>query len=778
MLQKIKSRVSDKKFWLCVLILEVFVCGVLCFQYSKKETVELNFTQDDLIYDSGESGFYLDKSYDGKYIATPGFMLPTGLYTLEVQCEYEGDIKVSIQYTDNQFDANISGDVDAINSGDISYDFRVKYDERPIQIQSKPGNDMEENAYILIRNIRIVQASSALRNYLFQIILFFITVNAIILLYFYRERLCLSGTGTNIKILVLLIVFTSIPLMTNYLFIEPYDLQFHLMRIEGIKDGLLNGSFPVRIQPDWLNGHGYAASVFYGDFFLYIPAILRIFGISMMTAYKCYVLFINTITVLIAYYCFSKMSNSGTGLVCAIVYSLNMFRMHNLYSMIAVGEYTAITFIPLVIYGLWKVYTLPEESKEHRRSWITIASGCTGIFLSHMISTEMTAVFVVLLVIVLWKKTLRRKTLFVLVKAAAATVSLTLWFLVPFLDFMSSGTYVINNTNAFKPYTLEGRGIFPAQFFMVDYNVMGGSSRSWAEAAASTPLTVGCAEIAVLAAWILLCMGKKDKSKSERNEEVLTVALILLTFWMTTYLFPYTWLAELFPILQISENSLQYPWRFYVITGAAIVYLLCLILKKNWIGEKKKKLLAGVLIGLSLWQSLCYMSSCLKESYSYRIYQGGMTSFCIGGGEYIPIEQNSSIVLDEYIEAYTNQLTYETDETDAIQVEEWNRNGGAVEVCLKNNTDNICQVEVPLLLYKGYYAVTDKGEKLVISPGESYRISVSVPAGFSGSFRVAFREPWYWRACEIISLLMLIGIVFCMIYDKKQWKFLSHTVGK
>lgn len=775
MLQKIKSQMSYKIFCLGVLIFEIVACGVLCFQYSKREHIELNFTQDDLIYDSGESGFYLDKGYEAKYILTPRFTLPAGLYTLYAQCEYAGDIKVSVQHTDTQFDANISGDIDALYSGDVSYDFKVKYGDRPIQIQSKPGNDMEENEYILVRNIRIVQASSAFRNYLFQIILFFILVDAIILLFFFREKLCHLGTGTNIKILMLLIVFSSIPLMTNYLFKEPDDLQFHLMRIEGIKDGLLNGSFPVRIQPAWLNGHGYAVSVFYGDFFLYIPAILRVFGISMMTSYKCYVLFINTITILIAYYCFSKMSNSGNGIVCAIVYSLNMFRMHNLYSMIAVGEYTAITFIPLVIYGLWKVYTLPEESKEHRRSWITIAGGCTGIFLSHIISTEMTAVFVVLLVIILWKKTLRRRTLFVLAKAAAATVSLSLWFLVPFLDYMLNGTYVINSTKAYKPFTLEGRGIFPAQFFMVDYNVMGGASRSWGEAAASTPLTVGCAEIAVLAAWLFLCLGKKERSKSERKEEYLTVAFILLTFWMTTYLFPYTWLAERFPILQVPENSIQYPWRFYVITGAILVYLLCQILKKSWIGDKKKKLLVGLLIGLSVCQSLFYMSSCLKESHSYRIYQGGMTSFCVIGGEYIPIDQEASIILNEYMGAYVDQLTYEAD---AIQVEEWCRDRGAIEVSLNNGTEDICQVEVPLLLYKGYYAITDSGEELEISPGESYRISVAIPAGFSGSFRVAFREPWYWRVCEIISLLMLIGMVFCMIYDKKQWKFLAHIVEK
>lgn len=735
----------------------------------------MKYTQDDLLYDTGDPGFYLDNSYTGNYVETPEFMLPAGLYALSVQYECEGDIEVSVQHTDNLFDADLSGDVDASDAGEISYDFRVKYSDRPIRIQARAVKNMEEGEYFLIRNIHIIQASSAFRNYLFWFVFFFFAIDSIILIYFYKEKFCILGKLTNIKILILLIIFSSIPLMTNYLFIEPYDLQFHLMRIEGLKEGLLNGSFPVRIQPAWLNGHGYAASVFYGDLFLYIPAILRIFGISMMASYKCYVLIMNTLTVLIAYHCFSKMSNVGTGIVCVIVYSLNMFRMHNLYSMVAVEEYTAITFLPLVLYGFWKVYTLPEESEEHKRSWITIAGGCTGIFLSHMISTEMTAIFIILLSLILWKRTLRKKTFIVLAKAAVATTLLTLWFLVPFLDYMLSGTYVINNAGAFRPYVLEGRGIFPAQLFMVNYNVMGGSSRSWAEAATSTPLTVGCAEIAVLAVWFCLCVGRRERNRSEKKEEYLTVGLILLSFWMTTYLFPYTKLAKLFPILKMPENSLQYPWRFYVITGVAVVYLLCLILKKNWLGEKKKKLFAGLLIGLSLGQSLFYMSSCLRESYSYRIYQGGMTSFCVGGGEYIPIDKNSSIVLKEYMEKYINKLTYDPD---SIQVEAWYRDRGAVEVSLKNSAENVCQVEVPLLFYKGYYAITDNGMQLTISPGESYRISVSIPAGFSGNFRVSFREPWYWHICELISLFML-GIVVCLKIELiKKTHSGKHYYGK
>ena len=43
-----------------------------------------------------------------------------------------------------------------------------------------------------------------------------------------------------------------------------------------------------------------------------------------------------------------------------------------------------------------------------------------------------------------------------------------LWFLVPFLDYMISGTYVINNADKYMPYQIEKNGAAVAQLFMAD----------------------------------------------------------------------------------------------------------------------------------------------------------------------------------------------------------------------------------------------------------------------------------------------------------------------
>lgn len=750
----------------CVIAIEILLLCVCFLIYRNKESVELSFTQDDLLYESGEGGFYLDRSYDHLYIASPEFTLPKGFYTVEVEYERSNNYlatAIEVQYTEKWYNTQysektynnaLSGRIIPADPHNTSCVLRVKYDDWPMQVRGYLTEEWEETPYILIRNIRIVSSPLGIRYYLFRIAAIFLLADLLLLLYGNKDRFQISDESKDyIKVLVFLIFISSIPLLAGYLF-RTHDLRFHLTRIEGLKEGLLNGMFPVRVQPYWLSGHGYATSIFYGDIFLYIPAVLRIFGVSIQTSYQFYILLVNTATVLIAYYCFRGMSNAKTGLVCTVVYTLNIYRLVCIYTRGAVGEYTAMVFLPLVLYGLWKIYTLPEESKEHKNSWITVSTGCCGIFVSHMISTEMTAFFVILTAIILWRKTFRKRTLLVLCKSAAVTALLTCWFLIPFMDYMITKSFAINSPDSYQLYMLEDRSVFISQFFMTDFSAVDGSHSFLDGASNEMPMTVGLSALSALAFWVFLCVGKRERGKAERKTEYFAVFLCLLSLTMTTWLFPYTWLISKVPTLSRSISSIQYPWRFFTAAGIVLVYLVCVILKKEWIEANKKKLFIALLLGLSFGQGLLYLGKCLNEYSPYRVYQAGnLSTYDVGGAEYFPSDSYVSATK----EGCVNEITLHSD---AVAIADWYRDHGTVTVSLTNNGTEPAQVEVPLLLYKGYHAITGSGEELEISPGSSYRISVSVPAGFAGSFRVEFKEPWYWRMSELISLITLLSMGF------------------
>lgn len=751
-------------------LLLLIAVGLYC---ANREEINLQFTQEELIDDTGSAAFYLDRSTSSQYVASPGVILPKGMYTLEAECESAGTPKLRILYQEakERYHQEVSGDIPIEGTGTVSCDFRVSYADRALRVKGLFTEPAEEGEYLLIRNIRIKTADSAVRNTVFRAAVLLLVLNAVFFIIWQKKRgnhlFFEKYLGEPWKALALIALFASLPLMVDYLFLDSHDLYFHLMRIEGIRAGLEGGMFPVRVQPWWLNGHGYAASIFYGDFFLYVPALLRYFGVSVQTAYKCYVVMINILTVGISYYSFRKMSRQKIGLVCTALYSLNLYRLTCIYTRAAVGEYTAMTFMPLVLYGLWKLYMLPEDSEEHRDSWLTLTIGCTGIFLSHMITTEITAAFIVLSAIILWKRIFRKKTMLVGLKTVAATVLLNLWFLVPFLDYMANGTYEIS-TSTFSPYRIEKTGVMVSQLFLGGYTVFGYSKSVSDGGRGEMPLTVGIALMAVFCGWIILCAGKKERKDTERKTDRLAVFLCFLSLFLATCLFPYSGLAKFVPLFGYAINSVQYAWRFLSVAALFLTWLLCLTLQKEWISAEKRRIFAGLLAVLSLYQGAVYMGDCMKEAVPYRVYQAGnmstMETQCgmdigqisVMGGEYLPFDKSHEFNRVSYMIACVDTLSY--DET-CVSVEGWERDQAAVLVTLHNDSENVQQVEVPLLFYKGYHAVTDGGEQLDILPGTAYRIAVSIPAGFSGRVRVAFKEPGCWRVCEIVSLLMLVVLI-------------------
>ncbi len=750
---------KNKKIWLVIAAVEILLVCLAGFFYSRREPVSLSFTQEDLVYDSGEPGFYIDTT-TGSQIATPEFTLPRGMYTVTIQYEYEGPVVMNVSYTDGRLVPDFSGDIQTRSSGTSVCDIKNRYSNRPMQVRGRLRGDAWEGCYLLVQGITVTASSLALRNFLFQFVTVLLAIDAMGLIFLYKTSWKITEEYAKTgKALFLLALFVSLPLLVDYLPGASHDLGFHLMRIEGIKEGLLSGMLPVKIQPNWLGGHGYAASVFYGDLFLYIPAVLRIFGVSIQSSYQFYVLLVNIFTVFASYYCFSKMSaSSRVGLFCSAVYSLNIYRLICLYNRSAVGEYTAMAFLPIILYGFWKVYTKPEGSDEHRKSWITIALGYTGVFLSHMISCEMVALFTIILCIVLWKRTFRKKTFIVLAKAAMSIVFLNLWFIVPLLDYLQSGTYILNDPNGYAAYRLEERASFVAQLFMNVYDAIALSEGHSAGVPGDMPQTPGIAAWLLVAIWMIFYAGRKGRERSEKKTEWLCVGFCLLAVFLATDLMPYALLVRVSSIFEFPERSLQYPWRFLSVAAVFFAWLGCILMGKRCIERKKRYVFAAVAGGVACWQALTFMSMILQNSEPFRVYQeGNLSTFEVGGGEYLPLGSNT----EDYIEA----LTYPAEN---IQVTAWKREGNRILVELKNISQDVCQVEVPLLYYKGYIAEDEAGNPMEIIPGKSGRISVAVPEGFEGSFSVEFREPWYWRITEVISLVMFLAVLYCGMRDFKK----------
>ena len=78
-------------------------------------------------------------------------------------------------------------------------------------------------------------------------------------------------------------------------------------------------------------------------------------------------------------------------------------------------------------------------------------------------------------------------------------------------------------------------------------------------------------------------------------------------------------------------------------------------------------------------------------------------------------------------------------------------------------------MDVPFIYYKGYRASgrTSDGEeiKLDVDCGNNQVVRIYVPAEFDGQITVDFKEPFYWRIAEAVSLFAAAGTLF-LLYVK------------
>ena len=718
-------------------------------------------------------GYYLDNAIEGsgKYIATPSTILNKGIFNVSVKYQTnnaETDFCKTWAVTDsNNYQALLCDHVPLYrNDTEVQYHIYLNQNNQNIIIKCILLDNSPN--YIKIDEINITSS-----NFLFTIslilkcIFYLIVFDCIILLYFNHSLFQKTQKQDRIVIfgLISTVILASYPVFSDYL-INGHDLTFHLMRIEGLKNGLMSLTFPVRIQPNWLENHGYPVSIFYGDILLYFPAVLRIIGISIQDAYRFFVIIVHIATALTAYFCFHKMThNKYIGLCGSILYTLNPYLLSDVYIRSSVGEYTAIIFLPLILYGLWKIYTEDENSPSYKHNWIIPAIGFSGIIETHIISTELVGLTTILACLLLFKYTFRKKTFFVLCKTVFFTLLLNAWFLIPFFSMFGSEMNVHVRDSLLR---IQERGAFPFQPFSTEYGVSGLSNIAANGAVNEFPLSIGFSLTAVLLMFCCYSFIKRKIIGGVHGK--IALVLTCFTLFCSTTLFPYDMLASHSRILERVFSSIQFPWRFLEISILFITWMVCIILlciiqdyPKHW-----KKLTAGIILLLCIFtgsQSLDLMGQIMNELPTYRIYDNEpLLTPSIGAGEYLIADTD------------TTQLFTEPSSDGNMEIENYSQAYNNVTLTVRNLSAKENYVDAPLLYYKGYIAYDESSkEKFTIGFGDNNRLRVYLPGEYNGTLNITYQEPLFWRLSELISICSILFVIFLLI-RKRNPLFLNISI--
>ena len=724
-----------KKIWPAVLygLLGLAICALIwfqrdldCFKELTAECVEL----------------------DGVTEISPGFLLPKGDCLIDVHVIDSGNVPdATIEFYSPEH-----GLIDkrSITNGIRvnTYEVLFKQRENNIHVRIVYPEGTEER--IQVTGFTLWPGKPLYNDAYFSLALFIMLYLLFGLYYFSGRKPGKDWIYT--AAIILAVLFSSYPLFSDYL-TECHDLNFQLYRIEGIKDALLCGQFPVRVHPTHLDGYGYATAALYPELFLYFPAILRIMGMSVVLSFKVFLFLINAATALVMYYAAKSITKSSYySTLASVVYTAASYRVICVHERAAVGELLAMCFMPLVVSGIYHVFI------GDKKKWSHLVIGATCVFQSHLIGTLLTAFLAVFLGLVYIRRLFSERRWQYLLLSIGLILLLNLWFLVPFFDFYSLDlvqNHLSDGGNIFHDHV-----IIPAQLlnlFGDNYGLSYELSHGILGEMSQTP---GLCVSACLFGGIVLFLAKK-RGKNSFGLPLFLFGLLMLL--CSTSLVPWRKLEGI-GLVNMLTTTLQFPWRFLGPVTLAVVMALAVVGAEEYpvLSEKTKRLCLGLLLGLGLHGCVAFGASATQNMPVY-------------------LEKAESINLNSTIGMNHEYLLYGTDtekltsclytiSQDGVRILDREKRGTTITMDYDNGLE-YGWVEVPLLWYPGYKAIDlDTGKELPVTIGENNVVRVTVPGLSEGVFRLYYAGRARYRAAEIVSILTLICWGGIFLWRRKKEK--------
>lgn len=659
------------------------------------------------------------------YAYTPHLSYPRGTYDINVS----GTGKVVLRTADGN----------VLCEGDAGQDIelKLKKDESDIIVCAPQSTNLT--------NIKVSKNGMLYTDVLFLTL--FLSLGLIFIAYarfsekINRENAAIAG------IIACAVIMASYPLFSGGVLFG-HDLNFHLYRIEGIKDGLLSGQFPVRVHPTHNNGYGYITSSVYPELFLYFPAVLRLLGMSPVMAYNTFLVGVNAMTAFVMYYSAKGMSKSKyVGLIASVIYTLSTWRVINLYYRAAVGEALAMVFFPLVIYGLYCIL------KGDKKKWWVFALACTGIFQSHIISTVFVALTTLAAIIMFWKSFASQRRYMGMIKAGVLTVLLNAWYLAAFVRYYMgldmAIKHVPENTEYFQ------NAIFPTQLFNIFNTNFGYSQLLNMGIRSDMSLTLGVG-VTICAVLCLVYFVFRRKREMENEGFVFGMfALGVLIVFMATTIFPWQLLQQN-PVINKFCGTVRMPWRFLSLASPIFTIAAAMIIGVRSRNDTTKRVIIAVTcfvcaISFVSWGTAYTTQNDIVLRKGYAVGTGG--SVGLDNEYYLTGTNPTSLTANKY------------STSGGVSVLSHEKSGTNIKLELSGATDN-SWVEVPLLYYPGYSAKDDNGNKLLIKKGNNNVLRVKLENG-ANSIKIRYGGFWYFKIADIISLLTVIACA-ALAYGKRK----------
>ena len=509
-----------------------------------------------------------------------------------------------------------------------------------------------------------------------------------------------------------------------------HDLTFHLNRFVGLANAFEEGQILPKIYPYANYGFGYASPLFYCDLFLYPFGILYHFGLSAIWCYKLCILFYTTLGNIFVYLIIKKETNDRKlSLLATFLYLTCNYHLMNIFIRGALGEVVAMTFVPLVLYAIYKILV------KHEDCFIFLGISFSLLVQSHLISSLLYGIFffwMIVVFIIMNRKdfSLIKKTIITIIKGTILASLLCAWYLLPMLEQMHSQTFWLSVNSQYNNISSTIQSVGDV-FNSLSYKF--------------TP-SIG-------ALFILFSLGYIFVKKNRYI--TIIVVYTLMCYLIILGILP----GELL-------NVMQFYFRLYI-----VIFPLTIIVSIYVLKDFKYRNILIIISSIFLLSNVVITNIKMINDGEYYLNNNAtvdeinsVTNFKynldynhdeLGGAEYLPYT--------EYMNYKDDSLAIKfLDKNNAMidYIYEYDKHFTSIEFTCDNQED--VELLLPLSYYKGYkaYEFIEKEYKTIdVSSDKKYKLVELYSSKGSHTYKVTYEGTVVQKATLLISTLSF-AIIF------------------
>ncbi len=363
-------------------------------------------------------------------------------------------------------------------------------------------------------------------------------------------------------LLVIIFSYFAFKPILNAGFFPIHD-NTQVARVYEMTSSLKMGMFPVRWVSDLGYGLGYPIFNFYAPLSYYFGSVFNLAGFDALMATKIMMVVGIVLAGIFMYFFVSELFGKLSAVVASLFYVYAPYHALDIYVRGDVSEFWAYAFIPLVFYGLWKIYK--------KKSWVFViisSLGYAGVILSHNLTAFMITPFLLLYILILSISSYKKKnigTIYYLFYGLFLGVIISCFYWLPALLEMK-------NTNVLSQ--IGGGSNFLDHFVCL--------SQLWTSSWAYGGSTSGCVDglsfmigklhilisfLSITGAVFLFILKRYKQNKEKILITVFSFLGFLFSGFLTIDASKFIW--QLVPAMAF----FQFPWRF-LLTASFFASLL------------------------------------------------------------------------------------------------------------------------------------------------------------------------------------------------------------